>query len=113
MRRFWLALVALMMVLTGLPRESTSMAQDPCSGLVPSRLQSGQTARVVLNGDGLGNTVRDGPGKDQSGSQVISALPEGAIVTVSQGPICLDGGQSKCQMVVQVGQPRAMSANII
>ncbi len=91
MRRFGLALVALMMVLVGLLHTSSSMAQDPCSGLVPTRLHSGQTARVVLNGDGLGNTVRDGPGKDQSGSRVISALPEGAIVTISQGPICLDG----------------------
>lgn len=91
MRRLWLAIVAVMLILVALRQETPTTAQDPCSGLVPSRLQSGQTARVVLNGDGLGNTVRDGPGKEQSGSQVISALAEGAIITVVQGPICLDG----------------------
>lgn len=57
---------------------------------VPSRLQIGGTARVILNGDGIGVIFRDNPGKERSGSQVIRALPEGEILTLLTGPICLE-----------------------
>lgn len=66
-------------------------AQDPCSGLVSSRLQEGDMARVVLDGDGIGVALRTAPGKEQSGSQIIRALPEGTPVELIQGPVCLDG----------------------
>ena len=72
------------------PVGGTVTAQDPCNGLVRSRLQARQTARVMFN-DGLGNQLRDNPGQDQSGSSVVGVIPEGTVVTLLQGPICLDG----------------------
>lgn len=72
------------------PVGGTATAQDPCNGLVRSRLQTRQTARVMFN-DGLGNQLRDNPGQDQSGSSVVGVIPEGTVVTLLQGPVCLDG----------------------
>lgn len=66
-------------------------AQDPCSGLVESRLEPGATARVVYNGDGIGSNLRDNPGREQSGSNIVGILPEGSVVTLLEGPVCLDG----------------------
>ncbi len=66
-------------------------AQDPCNGLVPSRLAIGSTARVMFDGDGLGSALWSAPGKEQSGSQQVGNAPEGTVVTVVAGPICLDG----------------------
>ncbi len=72
------------------PVDGTVSAQDPCNGLVQSRLQTRQTARVMFN-DGLGNQLRDNPGRDQSGSNVVGVVSEGTVVTLIQGPVCLDG----------------------
>lgn len=85
-----ITLVSLALVVAWFPPSSTH-AQDPCSGLVPSRLSVGMTARVILDGDGIGTIFRTGPGKEQSGSSVIRALPEGEIVELVRGPVCLDG----------------------
>jgi hypothetical protein len=57
---------------------------------VPSRLQGGATARVIFNGDGIGVVFRDGPGKEQSGTTIIRALPEGEILNLVAGPICVE-----------------------
>lgn len=71
----------------------TASSQGNCenSNLVPSRLQEGATARVIYDSDGIGVVFRDNPGKEQSGSRVIRALPEGSILSIIQGPICIDG----------------------
>ena len=76
----------------GLTTQATVQAQDEgCANrAVPSRLQNGGTARVILNGDGIGVIFRDNPGKERSGSQVIRALPEGEILTLLNGPVCLE-----------------------
>ncbi|NDJ86990.1 MAG: hypothetical protein GYB66_14010, partial [Chloroflexi bacterium] len=68
-----------------------TQAQDPCNGLVSPRLQIGDTARVLFNGDGLGSALRDNPGKEQSGSRFVTTMPEGTVITVLEGPVCLDG----------------------
>lgn len=72
------------------PARPAAQAQDNCDQLVPSRLQTGATTRVLYDGDGLGVVLRDNPGKEQSGSQIIRALPEGTVLTVLNGPICVD-----------------------
>ena len=58
--------------------DGTVSAQDPCNGLVQPRLQTRQTARVMFN-DGLGNQLRDNPGRDQSGSNVVGVVSEGTV----------------------------------
>lgn len=85
-----LLLVVGMLALEPISAQPVS-AQDPCSGLVQPRLQPGQTARVIFDGDGLGSALRDSPGKEQSGSELIGNLPEGSVVTAVAGPVCLDG----------------------
>jgi hypothetical protein len=82
--------VILILGVFAFPGGGTATAQDPCNGLVRSRLQTRQTARVMFN-DGLGNQLRDNPGQDQSGSNVVGVIPEGTVVTLLQGPVCLDG----------------------
>lgn len=89
MLRLIIALVALLLVVP--LQNHTARAQDPCSGLPESRLQSGMTARVILDGDGIGTVIRTAAGKEQSGSEVIRALPEGTILELVNGPVCLDG----------------------
>ncbi len=69
----------------------TVTAQDPCSGLVQTRLAPGATARVIFDGDGLGSALRNRPGKEQSGSELVGNLPEGTVITAVTGPVCLDG----------------------
>lgn len=84
-------LIGLSLVLAGLSFSGAAYAQDACTGLVTPRLTVGATARVAYNGDGIGSTLRDNPGKEQSGSQLIGTIPEGTIITILEGPICLDG----------------------
>lgn len=85
-----LSSLLIMLAMAMMPMQS-SHAQDPCSGLVPTRLAPDQTARVVYDGDGLGSALRDAPGKEQSGSNLVGNIPEGTVVTTLSGPICLDG----------------------
>jgi hypothetical protein len=68
-------------------------AQGNCDqfNFVPSRLVPGSTARVIYNNDGIGVVFRDSPGREQSGSRVIRALPEGTVLSIVRGPQCFDG----------------------
>lgn len=84
-------LIGLSLLLAWVPTRQAVQAQDPCTGLVTPRLTVGATARVAYNGDGIGSPLRDNPGKEQSGSQLIGNLPEGTVITVLEGPVCLDG----------------------
>lgn len=84
-------LVALVAGVIGMRTASTATAQDPCSGLVSTRLAPGDTARVMFDGDGLGSALRNSPGKEQSGSELVGNLPEGSVITALSGPVCLDG----------------------
>ncbi len=69
----------------------TASAQDPCAGLVESRLEPDATVRVVYDGDGIGSNLRDNPGREQSGSTIVGIAPEGTVFTLKEGPVCLDG----------------------
>lgn len=89
--RLKILFMTLVVMVTGLGISTPTQAQDPCSGLVPTRLTVGVTARVVYDGDGLGSALRDNPGKEQSGSQLVGNIAEGTVVTMRRGPICLDG----------------------
>lgn len=68
-------------------------AQGNCDqfNFVPSRLVPGSSARVIYNNDGIGVVFRDSPGREQSGSRVIRALPEGTVLSIIRGPQCFDG----------------------
>ncbi len=94
--RLWrvILLISLLSATFGMSINALPVANaqdDGCAErAVPSRLQVGGTARVILNGDGIGVIFRDNPGKERSGSEVIRALPEGEILTLLTGPICIE-----------------------
>jgi hypothetical protein len=73
----------------GLPATPVPPAPQPPATCSPQpRLTIGGTGQV---GPGEPNVLRDRPGLNASGSNVIGQLTEGAIFTTLDGPVCRDG----------------------
>ncbi len=70
------------------PSPPPTVTPQPVACSLAPRLSIG-TSAVVTPGDP--NALRNRPGLNRSGSQVIGNLPAGTVFTVTNGPVCQDG----------------------
>lgn len=78
-----LVIVGVILALVGL--SAPAHAQDPCAGLVASRLETGGAARVSA---AYGVSLKNKPMTGAAGATEVSLMAYGTVVTVLEGPRC-------------------------